>query len=413
MTIKNKTAVVIGGGPAGLMAAEVLAEAGVKVDLYDSMPSAGLKFLRAGKGGLNITHSGSLDVFLSRYGRGRHFIEPYLRSFGPEQLRSWIHDLGIKTFTGSSGRVFPADMKARPLLRLWLERLASSGVSFHMRHSWCGWDEEGRLKFKTDRDFIYVNYCVVIFALGGGSWKHLGSDGAWVDLFEKMGIPVSLLKPSNCGFEAGWSDYFRTRFEGQVIKPVSVSIISPDGRSCSKKPGEIVITSTGIEGGVVYFISSFLRDMIENEGFAVVHLDLAPGRTASNLEGSLAKPRGSASMSNHIRKCTGLEGVKAGLLRELLPKDEFSNPARLAGAIKSLPLKLSATGSMDRAISTAGGVCFEALDANLMIKTIPGMFCAGEMLDWDAPTGGYLLTACFSTGMAAGSGAVKWIEAIR
>lgn len=403
----NKSIAVIGGGPAGLMAAETLINAGVKVDLYDSMPSAGLKFLRAGKGGLNLTHSEPMDIFLSKYGAKRPQIEPMIKSFGPENLRQWVHDLGIETFVGSSGRVFPIDMKAAPILRLWLKRLISSGVNFHMRHSWCGWDANEKLCFKTRNGIKYVSANAIILALGGGSWKHLGSDASWIPILEKRGIPVSPLKPSNCGFDIGWSEVFRTRFEGQSLKPVSVTLHNSDNDSFSIQ-GEIVITSTGLEGSLIYSLSAQLRDRIEEYGSVTIDLDLAPGKNLHQIVNELSKPRGSASMSNHVRKRTGIEGVKTGLLREIISKDVFNDPVKLGMAIKSLPLKLIAPRPINEAISTAGGVCFEALDENLMIRSLPGIFCAGEMLDWEAPTGGYLLTACFASGRTAGLGALKY-----
>lgn len=401
----GKSAVVIGGGPAGLMAAEILINGGVNVDLYDAMPSAGLKFLRAGKGGLNLTHSESIEIFLSKYGNRRQQIEPFINSFGPENLRSWVHDLGIETFVGSSGRVFPSDMKAAPLLRIWLKRLVNLGVKFHLRHSWCGWDCNGNLSFKTKNEIMAVKADAVVMALGGGSWKHLGSDGSWVNLLEQCGVPVSPLKPSNCGFETKWSEFFKNKFQGQSLKPVALKL--RDG--ILVRQGEITITSKGIEGGLIYSISAFLRDIIEKEGYVVINIDLSPGKSIQNIAEKLSVPRGSASLSNHLRKRAGIEGVKAGLLREIISKDNFNNPELLAMAIKSLPLRLVATSPLDEAISTAGGVSFDALDSNLMIRSMPGVFCAGEMLDWEAPTGGYLLTACFSTGRAAGFGALKWL----
>lgn len=401
----HKSAAVIGGGPAGLMSAEILIRGGVNVDLYDAMPSVGLKFLRAGKGGLNLTHSEPLEQFLSKYGSRRPQIEPLIKAFGPEELRAWVHDLGIETFVGSSGRVFPSDMKAAPMLRLWVKRLASLGVNFHMRNSWCGWDDNNNLCFKTRNGIESVNSDAVVLALGGGSWKHLGSDASWIPLLEKRGIPVSPLKPSNCGFEVGWSDFFKNRFQGQCIKPVAINLKNDS----LEKQGEITITSKGVEGGLIYSLSAYLRDRIEEEGSVIIHLDLAPGKSIGTITKELSKPRGSASISNHLRKRIGIEGVKAGLLREIVSKDSFNDPEKLATAIKSLPLKLIATSPINEAISTAGGVCFEALDSNLMLRSIPGVFCAGEMLDWEAPTGGYLLTACFSSGRAAGLGALKWL----
>ncbi|MEW6646038.1 MAG: TIGR03862 family flavoprotein [Pseudomonadota bacterium] len=394
---------VIGGGPAGLMAAEVLAAAGVQVDVYDAMPSVGRKFLMAGKGGMNITHSEPLERFIDRYGARREYIAPLLARFGPDALRAWIHDLGIATFVGSSGRVFPADMRAAPLLRAWLQRLRSAGVRLHMRHRWLGWDAAGALRFASPSGEVLVRPDAVVLALGGGSWARLGSDGAWVPLLQGRGIAVAPLRPSNCGFEVDWSEHLRTRHAGQPVKPVVVSFAG------ERRQGELMVTEYGVEGGVVYALSAPLREAIAAEGQAVLLLDLVPGREQARLAADLARPRGRDSLAKHLRRHAGIDGVKASLLRELVPAEVLHDPARLAAALKALPLPLRATRPLDEAISSAGGVRFEALDERLMLRELPGVFCAGEMLDWEAPTGGYLLTACFASGRAAGEGARDWL----
>ncbi len=400
---------VIGGGPAGLMAAEAASAAGARVEIYDSMASAGRKFLLAGKGGLNITHSESLEKFLARYGARRAHIAPLLESFGPEAVRAWARGLGIDTFVGSSGRVFPIDLKAAPLLRKWLRRLRFAGVRFHMRHRWSGWDEQGTLRFATPQGDRFVRAEAAVLALGGGSWPKLGSDAAWVPLLEGHGLQIAPLRPANCGFDVRWSDHFRNKFAGHPVKSVAL-VQRHDCHAESRYPGEFVITETGVEGGVIYAASASLREEILAHGTAILRLDLVPDRDRSRLTNDLSKPRGKHTMATHLRRQTRIEGVKAGLLREVVSRDDFADPARLAVAIKSLPLNLTAPRPLDEAISTAGGVPFEALDARLMVRTLPGIFCAGEMLDWEAPTGGYLLTACFASGRAAGAGAVAWLS---
>ncbi|MEW6318808.1 MAG: TIGR03862 family flavoprotein [Pseudomonadota bacterium] len=402
-------AIVIGGGPAGLMAAEVLAEAGIPVDLFDAMPSVGRKFLMAGKGGMNITHSEPFEAFAARYGDRRAWIEPLLRAFDAEALCAWIHGLGIETFVGSSGRVFPSDMKAAPLLRAWLHRLREAGVRIHVRHRWLGWTDDGGLRFATPDGERVRHADAVVFALGGGSWARLGSDGAWIGEFAHAGIDTAPLQPSNCGFETRWSEHLRSRFAGAPVKPVVVSHGDAQGRE-TRLQGEIIVTENGLEGGVIYALSAALREAIVAHGEALIHLDLLPGRVSGEVREALAQPRGARSMSDHLRRKLGLEGVKAALLRECLSKEVFADTARLAGGIKALPVHLHATRPIDEAISTAGGVRFEALDERLMLRARPGVFCAGEMLDWEAPTGGYLLTACFASGRAAGQGAAAWLH---
>ena len=400
---------MIGGGPAGLMAAEAALDGGARVDLYDAMPSVGRKFLLAGKGGLNLTHAEAPDAFPVRYGARRDNIAPLLQAFGPDAMRAWSQGLGVETFSGSSGRVFPADMKAAPLLRAWLNRLRAAGAKFHVRHRWNGWSEDGALRFTTPRGERFARADAVVLALGGGSWPQLGSDGAWVPLLEQRGVTVAPLKPSNCGFDTGWSAYFRGRFAGEPVKTVTASFTDREGRQ-NRQPGEFIVTETGIEGGLVYAMSAALRDHIAAAGEAMLVLDLAPDRSRDRLARELAHPRGRRSIAGHIQSRTGLRGVKAGLLREIVPAADFADPARLAAAIKALPLKLVAARPLAEAISSAGGVAFEALDERLMIRARPGVFCAGEMLDWEAPTGGYLLTACFASGRAAGAGAIDWLK---
>ena len=400
---------VIGGGPAGLMAAEVLSQSGVRVEVYDAMPSVGRKFLMAGKGGMNITHSEPLQDFLDRYGARREQIKPMLDAFSPDVLREWIHGLGIDTFVGSSGRVFPADMKAAPLLRAWLHRLRENGVSFHMRHRWTGWNDAGELCFATPEGERTAGVDAVVLALGGGSWPQLGSNGAWLPLLAQRGVAIAPLRPANCGFDAGWSEHFRTRFAGHPLKGVVLSFTDAAG-VLHRKQGDIMVTATGIEGGLVYALSAFLRDEIAANGSATILLDLAPGKDLERVQAEVAHARGSRSVSSHLQSRVGLKGVQTGLMRECVAAEYFSDPQRLAHAIKALPLKLIAPRPLDEAISSAGGVTFEALDQHLMLRALPGVFCAGEMLDWEAPTGGYLLTACFAGGAVAGAGVLRYLK---
>lgn len=406
--LSAKLVAIIGGGPAGLMAAEVLIQGGVRVDLYDAMPSVGRKFLMAGKGGMNITHSEPMEPFLSRYGARRARIKPLLDAFGPEALREWIHGLGITTFVGTSGRVFPIHMKAAPLLRAWLHRLRKAGVHFHMRHRWCGWDENGALRFATPQGEHSVNTDAVVLALGGGSWARLGSDGTWAPLLAQRGIPVVPLRPANCGFDVDWSQHFSSRFAGHPVKAVSATFTDAAGE-IHRRQGDLMVTATGIEGGLIYALSAHLRDEIAATGAAVIYLDLAPGKDLPRIIAEIAHPRGSRSMASHLQSRANIKGVKAGLLRELAPSD-FANSEHLAASIKSLSLRLIAPRPLDEAISSAGGVAFEALNECLMVRAIPGVFCAGEMLDWEAPTGGYLLTACFASGRVAGLGALAHLK---
>jgi uncharacterized flavoprotein (TIGR03862 family) len=397
---------IIGGGPAGLMAAEVLSQAGIRVDLYDGMPSVGRKFLLAGVGGMNITHSEAYPAFLSRYAERAPQIAPLLRGFDADALCQWIHDLGIETFIGSSGRVFPTDMKAAPLLRAWLKRLRDSGVVIHTRHRWLGWDEHGALRINSPEGEITVKPDASLLALGGGSWSRLGSDGAWMLALEQRGVGLAPLQPSNCGFEVqAWSDLMVSKFAGAPLKNIAIGLNDDVPRL-----GECVITASGIEGSLIYALSAPIREAINQHGAAVIHIDLLPGRPVDKLQTALSKPRGSRSMAKHLHSQVGIDGVKAALLRELTDAATFADPALLARAIKALPLTLVKTRPLDEAISSAGGVTFEAMDERLMLKALPGVFCAGEMLDWEAPTGGYLLTGCFASGRAAGLGIVQWLK---
>jgi uncharacterized flavoprotein (TIGR03862 family) len=400
---------IIGGGPAGLMAAEaaITTRTDINADVYDAMPSVGRKFLLAGKGGLNLSHSEPIESFLSRYGTRRALIEPAIRSFPPSALQTWARELGVDTFVGTSGRIFPTDLKAAPLLRAWLRRLKQAGVRFHVRHRWQGWDEQGRLRFLTADGVSHLQVDAVVLALGGGSWPNLGSDGAWVKLLSEQHIPIAPLKPANCGFDVQWSEHFRTKFVGHPVKTVAVAVKAVDG-STSRHMGEFVITENGVEGGVVYMVSAHARDVIAAEGTATLWLDLVPDRSLQQLTDDLSRPRGKRTIATHLQRYAGVTGVKAGLLREAVSNEVLTDPIRLAAAIKSLPLMLLAPRRLEEAISTAGGISFEALDNTLMIRSMPGVFCAGEMLDWEAPTGGYLLTACLATGRLAGRAAVAW-----
>jgi uncharacterized flavoprotein (TIGR03862 family) len=402
--------VIIGGGPAGLMAAEAAAAAGATVELYDAMPSVGRKFLLAGKGGLNLTHSEPIELFLSRYGRRRAFMEPAIRSFPPSALRDWARELGVETFVGTSGRIFPTDLKAAPLLRAWLRRLRQAGVQFHVRHRWRGWDELGRLRFMNSEGTATVQADAVVLALGGGSWPHLGSDAAWTQILAEHKVLIAPLKPANCGFDVRWSDHFRTKFAGHPVKTVEVTAKTVDGIVICQR-GEFVITETGVEGGVIYTVSSHLRDCIEKDGPTTLWLDLVPDRSLQQLTKDLSRPRGKRTLATHLQRCARITGVKAGLLREVVSKDLLADSARLASAIKSISLTLTAPRPLAEAISTAGGVSCEALDNRLMLRARSGVFCAGEMLDWEAPTGGYLLTGCMATGHLAGTAAAAWAHA--
>ena len=408
-------AVVIGAGPAGLMAAQVLTDAGHVVHLFDAMPSVGRKFLLAGKGGLNLTHSECADAFAQRYGARRAVIETLLKDFGPLDACAWAHGLGVETFVGSSGRVFPKDMKAAPLLRAWLARLRhpakTGGVQFHMRHRWTGWAPDHALRFDSPQGPQQVQARAVVLALGGGSWARLGSNGAWVPLLVERGVAVAPLLAANCGFDVqgGWSEFFASRFAGKPFKSVAMGLTTSQGQIFQRK-GEFVATTTGVEGSLVYAASALLRDEIIHTGHATFHLDLLPTRPLEQVLSEVSHPRGSRSLSSHLKSRLGIEGIKTALLYELLPKAALEDPVRLSAAIKALPVTLQTARPIDEAISSAGGVLFEVLGPDLMLEQLPGVFCAGEMLDWEAPTGGYLLQACLASGRAAGQGALRYLS---
>ncbi len=413
----NIDAAVIGGGPAGLMAAEVMARAGLAVQVFDAMPSVGRKFLLAGKGGMNLTHAEPLPAFVGRYGAQAERLRPLLDAFGPQAVRDWASGLGISTFVGSSQRVFPTDMKAAPLLRAWLQRLRhppADGVpvGFHMRHRWCGWDAGQGLLFDTPSGRLRVQARTTVLALGGASWARLGSDGAWVPWLQAAGVEVAPLRPSNCGFDVsnGWSTFFRDRFAGQPFKSVAIRASDSGGQVFQRK-GEFVATATGVEGSLIYAASSLLRDQIQRHGSATFELDLLPDRSAEQVLAQVAHPRGSRSVSSHLKSRLGLEGIKMAIVNERVDKPTLHDPARLAVLLKALPITLAQPRPMDEAISSAGGVAWTALDESLMVRARPGLFCAGEMLDWEAPTGGYLLTACLASGVRAGEGAVARLRA--
>jgi uncharacterized flavoprotein (TIGR03862 family) len=422
----GRTALVIGGGPAGLMAAEVLSAAGVQVRLCDAMPSVGRKFLLAGKGGLNLTHSEPAEVFATRYGARQAELAPWLAVLDAAALREWAQALGIATYVGSSGRVFPTDMKSAPLLRAWLHRLREAGVVFHMRHRWTGFADgqaggARACRFDTPKGTVEIAADVVVLALGGASWARLGSDGAWVPLLTESGVAVAPLAPANCGFEVGdpealpgrpahgWSGLFASRFAGQPFKNVALTVVDPHEGEAFHRQGEFVATETGIEGSLVYAASAQLRDTIAARGQAGLLLDLLPGKSAERVLGDVAHPRGSRSLSSHLKSRLGLDGIKLAILYERLSKAQMNDPAALAAAIKALPITVIAARPIDEAISTAGGVRFTAMTPALMLQDLPGVFCAGEMIDWEAPTGGYLLTACMASGRVAGQGALAFL----
>ena len=405
---------IIGGGPAGLMAAEVLAAGGARVDLYDTMPSVGRKFLLAGKGGLNLTHSEPQDIFATRYGEQAAAVSPWLDAFGPQSLRDWSAALGVNTFIGSSGRVFPSAMKAAPLLRAWLHRLRQAGVRFHMRHRWlpgplAAQNGQHHLRFAAPAGEVEVTADAVLLALGGASWARLGSDGAWVAPLQEAGLDVAPLVPSNCGFDIAWSEHLTAKYAGAPLKNVALQFTDSQGRAFRRK-GECVVTAGGIEGSLVYAASALLRDEIAAHGSATLTLDLLPDMPLEKLTEALARGRGARSLPNHLKEQAGLTGVKTGLLREGVDAAAWAEGSRSAGwlaaRIKALPLTLNAPRPIDEAISSAGGVRLSALTPELMVQAWPGVFVAGEMLDWEAPTGGYLLTAAFASGLVAGRGAL-------
>jgi uncharacterized flavoprotein (TIGR03862 family) len=407
---------VIGGGPAGLMAAEVLSQGGAQVDLFDAMPSVGRKFLLAGRGGLNLTHSEATEKLLQRFGVRSGALHGAVTAFDGEAIRAWAADLGIETFVGTSGRIFPTDMKAAPLLRAWLHRLRAAGVRVHTRHRWTGWTDDGALRFESPGGEKTHTADATVLALGGASWSRLGSDGRWVPWLQERGVDVAPLRPSNCGFDIaptatdrqGWSDHLRQRFSGQPIKPVAASFVE-DGGPGAFQQGEFVVTDTGIEGSLVYAFSARLREHIATHGQATWLIDLLPQHSPEQVLAETRRPRGPRSLSTHLKSRLGIQGLKMALLHELLAPEQLNDPKALALALKGLPLVLARPRPLDEAISTAGGVRFEALDERGMLSALPGVFPSGEMLDWEAPTGGYLLTASFATGRKAAQGALQWL----
>lgn len=394
---------IIGGGPAGLMAAEVLCAQGLDVHLFDAMPSLGRKFLMAGKSGLNLTHGEETEKFLNRFGASRQRLHPSLQGFNAGDIQDWAHELGIETFVGTSGRVFPKDFKAAPLLRSWLRRLRADGLHIHVRHKWTGWNGDA-LVFETLQGQTRVRAKATILALGGGSWPSLGSDASWVEPLQGLGTEIAPLRPANCGFDVAWSEHMKDRFSGAPLKSVRLNF---DGQSTN---GDITITDTGIESGPVYTLSAPLRDAIEQHGTVTLSVDLLPDKTIEQLTTTLNKPRGKKSFSTHLKRTTKLDGAKAALLRECLDKDIFEDAARLAQAIKAVPLTLIRPRPLAEAISSAGGVRFEAMSDDFELVAKPGVFCAGEMMDWEAPTGGYLLSACMATGRHVGEAVLKRLK---
>jgi len=400
--MNQKRIAIIGGGPAGLAAAELLSRSGHAVTVYDAMPTFARKFLLAGKSGLNITHSEDYARFATRFGPASVHLRAALDAFTPDDIRDWAAGLGTETFVGSSGRVFPKVMKASPLLRAWLRRLEAQGVTLRTRHRWIGFAEDGYV-FETPEGRSIIRCDAALLALGGASWPRLGSDASWLPLLSARGVEIEAFKPANCGFVVDWSKNFGERFAGEPVK--SVTATSEAGTF----PGEFVITGSGIEGSLIYAHTASLRDRLLNHGSAVLTLDLAPGRTIERLRHDLAQQDPKSSFSNRLRKGAGLDGVKAALLREFAPERDRTDPERLAGLIKALPVPVIETRPIAEAISSAGGICWSGIDEGYMLKALPGTFVAGEMLDWEAPTGGYLLTACLATGRAAARGIEAWL----
>lgn len=391
------------------MAAEAARAQGAEVTLYDSMASVGRKFLLAGIGGLNLTHAEAFHSFLSRYGAEGAPLQAALRAFDNDAIRAWARGLGVETFVGSSARVFPLGLQAAPLLRRWLQRLRHDGVRFHTRHRWLGWDAAGAVRFATSTGEISVHHERVVLALGGASWPALGGDGAWVQHLRARGVAVTTLRAANCGFERAWSAHLRERWSGAAVKNVVASCVARGG-TLRRQRGEFIVTAHGVEGSLVYALSRALRDSLERDGTTTLLIDLAPDRTEANLAHALAAPRGKHSLAHVLERRAGLYGVQASLLREVASAADLAAPARLAALIKQLPLEFHSTRPLVEAISTAGGVTLAALDAHYMLRALPGVFCAGEMLDWEAPTGGYLLSACLATGRMAGAAAACWRE---
>ncbi len=410
MNLKNSVfrVAVIGGGPAGLMAAETLAQGGAQVDLFDAMPSVGRKFLLAGKGGLNLTHAEDLTDFMRRYGPHQSAVTPWINEFNPQNLRQWARQLGIETFVGTSGRVFPADMKAAPLLRAWLLRMRSKGIRFHMRHRWTGWQDK-QLRFSSPDGEVLQSADAVVLALGGASWPQLGSNGAWVPLLAEKNVALAPLEASNCGFDVAWSDYFKSNFAGEPLTAIAITYINAEGVS-TRRLGQFIVTENGVEGSLIYALSSLFREQIKANGSVQIHLDLLTDLPLHRAVQHCEHPRGSRSVAGHLQSRLKLRGVKTALLRELCSPETLQNPLSLANAIKSLPLTLTAPRPVTESISTAGGVKFDGMTRDLMLKELPGVFCSGEMIDWEAPTGGYLLTASLASGKVAGKAVLSWLE---
>ena len=404
----EKRVAVIGGGPAGLFAAERLRTAGLAVDLYEAKGSPGRKFLIAGKGGLNLTHSESRPQFDARYREREAAVAGWLDGFDADALRRWAQGLGVDTYVGSSGRVFPVDRKAAPLLRGWVRRLKEQGVRFHVQHHWLGWNDDGSLRLQTGDGETSVRADATVLALGGGSWPQLGSDGAWVEALHARSIETAPLQAANCGFDIDWSEHFRQRHAGNPLKPVIAHWRDAQGHA-HELQGECVASEYGIEGSVIYAIAADLRETINRDGHALLELDLAPGRDATRLLADLQRPRKGRSFGEHLRRAAGVDATKAALVFEVLGKEAGNDLDAVARTLKRLPLRLLRPRPMAETISTAGGVRLEAMDANLMLHALPGVFCAGEMLDWEAPTGGYLLTACYASALRAANGVINWL----
>lgn len=406
-TYKPPIVTIIGAGPAGLIASEVISKQGILVHVYDRMPSVARKFLLAGIGGLNITHSEPYEQFYERY-LPKHSLTPFLQKYGVEQLLQWCHGLGIETFIGSSGRIFPKEMKAAPLLRAWLKRLRQQGVQFHLKNTWLGWDQNHHLIFQSADGISRIKPDATLLALGGASYPRLGSNGTWLDDIQSLGIKCNPWQPSNCGFETSpWSAVFKERYAGMPVKGIACYCTDPQGIR-HHKLGEIMVTSYGIEGSAIYSLSQTLRETINQQGSVILYLDLFPKLTQEELQEKLTKPQGKQSLSNFLRKQINLKDIKMGLVRELAPT-YLQDIKKLANKLKALPLTLTKPRPIAEAISSAGGICLSELNNQLMLKKRPGVFCAGEMLDWEAPTGGYLLTGCFSTGYCAGLGIIDWL----